>query len=330
MLDTSTGRLRRAASLTLGLAFAAALVGCESAAPLQPRELSTEASQATSVLPADARFVAMMDFKEMAANEMTSPFSNGPFSIDRIDDEAEARVTEFVRVTGFDPEKDLDRVYLAVGSKDRPESVTMVAYADYETDRIAEFIRDNSPSELVESRYRDVLVFTATDGEHEMAFALAGGAMVVGAGSQDGLESAIDRMLDGGNGLETNEMLMPLIRNVAHNSSWMAASSLVGSGDAFGDEDFSAALRDIAIGVEVRSDGIRGSSYLQPVAGVTADDLEAMIKGAVAALKATTVAKDEPDMLKMLDRVDVRARGSAVEVGFSMDNDVLRRIADDI
>ena len=52
---------------------------------------------AVEVLPADARFVGMVDFKEMMTNEITAPFADGLLLDNAFESETEARIPDGLR-----------------------------------------------------------------------------------------------------------------------------------------------------------------------------------------------------------------------------------------
>src|SRR5690606_38273136 len=112
-------------SFLLPLALAGlALAGCESALDAPTADRSLQTRDALEVLPAGADAAAMLNVR--AAHESPVGRRGGPFSVEGMSGEGAARFDEFVRLTGFDPEEDLERVYVAVTGEDGPPAV--VAY----------------------------------------------------------------------------------------------------------------------------------------------------------------------------------------------------------
>ena len=314
--------------------LAAALsAGCESGVS-EPQALSGETAEAINILPADARIVGMVDFQSLAGNDFTSPFSNGPFALEKLGDEPGARVRDFLSFTGLDPETDLDRAYFAATGTNRNDAL-VVAYADYDTDKLLAFLRQQSPVALSEVVYRDIQVFTAEEDGHAVSIAIANGSMVL-AGQQAAVQAAIDRLVDRSASLASNASMMLLLRRVSHTSSWIVADNLDARSDHAADHDgplddaLASTVGSAAFGLTVGSAGVRAAAHLAPRDGVRSGDLEDLVKGAISAMKANAPGKDGREMLDILDDVTIRRTGDVVRVDVDLDNAALARIDSDL
>ncbi len=323
-------RTHQVAVTVLALAVGLAGTGCESGIPRN--DPSAETLEAIRILPDHARVVGMVDFQAMAQNESTAPFSGGPLSLEHLSGEHEARFREFISLTGFDPEADLDRAFFAFDDN-APESGVALAYASYDVDGTAEFVRNNVPGGAQESTYRDTPVFFIEDDD-KAAMALVGGTMVIVTSNIDGLHAAIDRALGDSGGLEGNQRIMELVNRVSHLPSWFVVTGIEDADDV--DDDFPAsmafatAISDAAIGFDASASALSALGFVTPRENVSAQDLANLLKGSVASLKLTDGYRDEPGLQSLVDGVEIERSGNVVRIEALVTNEVLTKMASDL
>ena len=100
------------------MAFGLILTGCETfLTNFSADDITTQAKNAVDVLPADVVAVGMMNNQDLKENAKTDIFGNGGLMGEEAPAELLARLEDFVEATGFNPEKDLDEVYVAIEEK---------------------------------------------------------------------------------------------------------------------------------------------------------------------------------------------------------------------
>ena len=309
----------RLAALPIALALllgGAVLQGCETAvADAGPVSLQTR--EALDVLPTDAAMVGMMDLKaarESGVVEALTGDALGSFGA-----QGGPELDAFVRVTGFDPGRDIDRVYVAGTEADGPSG--LVVYARFDRDRIERYIAENSPEELTRSEIEGVPVYVGRDGGRSFALALVNDGMAV-AGTEEAVTAMLGRIRTGAPGLSADAELSALIAKAQHrDGAWFAVRGMDAAGsDATGDPMGQAArlTDDMVVSFGFGRDGIDIDAFAVPRAGTDAGDMADLVRGAVAGMRAT--AKAEPALMRALDAVEVRETGGGVRVeGFLAD-----------
>lgn len=310
--------------------LAAALVGCENDLST-PGAITLQTRKAVEVLPADARFVGRVDLQAVRHNDVLDPFDGQRTWGDELNGELAARLQDFVDATGFDPAEDLREVYVAASG----EAPSLVAYADYDRDRLEAYVDERLADDFTRDTYRGVTVYRAReDGGDGKAFyvALASDNMIVASPDAAALEAMLDRAAGQGEALAASEAAMRLVRQVGDGDVWAVVLDLEGmrrpdhDADAgHGDAAFSklgGLLRTAAVSMRVEDDGVEGDAWLTPRDGVAAGDVASLVRGAVAAAKAA------PDLdaakTRALDEVEVRESGEGVRVSFDFDNAVFQ------
>jgi len=315
-----------AAVLMVGLLLA----GCENQLEA-PATITLQTRSAAEVLPAEARFVGMMNLSAMQHNATFNPLGD-------MSGEAGARVRDFIERTGFDPATDLQEVYFAASTMDARARPSFVAYATYDRERLLDYVEQNMRDTFERSDYRGVPVYRATQDDHTFAFALATGNMIVGAFDASTLETMLDRLSNGGHALKDNAETMALIAQTAAGSSaWFIARDITAQlpdappqhtppqpeeAMAHTALQIGKALRDVVLSVTLQDDGAEGTVLMTTKDGVSATDVADLTQGIVAAMKASSDVDDA--QLRMLDEVQVRSKGDQVRVNFYLDNATLK------
>lgn len=313
-----------------GFAFA----GCESAldAPTAAADLSLQARDALEVLPAGADAAAMLNVR--AVHESPLGRHAGPFTVEGMSGEGAARFDEFVRLTGFDPERDLERVYVAVSGEGEHAAPAFVVYGDFDRARMDAYLRDHAPAEaaLEQTTIGGLPVYLGADDDgRRFGLALVNDQMAL-AGDEAALRAMIARVETPGGGLDGDAEMMRLVERAAYgDGAWFAARNL----DHFGHDDEAHPVGDLTIagthmaqGVvsfDFRTDGVAMQAVGFPRPGTSPDDVADLVRGGVATMR--TQAEDEPAAVQALDDVEVRTSGDAVTVQALLPQALLDRIA---
>jgi hypothetical protein len=315
------------ASLSTGLwallFMAVGLLGCESE---HASTLAPEARHAVEVLPPGARFVGMVDFQQIQRNSYTSPFGQGAFSLGRMPGNAGEELQAFAEETGIDLEHDLHRAYMA--SDGDNDNVSFVLYARFDNARLRSFLEDRMGSVAEMEDYRGVTVFRNRRGS-EGAFALVGDEVVLASPRMRNVEAMIDRHLDQEKALKDDDAMMALIEQARNGSGWLVMKGLDFSESPGPAADklmretaqIGRAVQDVIVSTDVTAEGFKGHAILVPKSGVSSDDLAALLKGMVAAVKLRPDLDDR--LLRALDDVRVRSHGEDVTIEFSVENATL-------
>ena len=109
------------------------ITGCETELDT-PSEVSLQTKNAADVLPMDVRALGMVDFQALERNPAFR--EAGLFSPGQLGGEMAARLRAFTEATGFQPEKDLREVYIALRGEGDLARPVFVAYADYTRERL--------------------------------------------------------------------------------------------------------------------------------------------------------------------------------------------------
>ncbi|NNF58226.1 MAG: hypothetical protein HKN04_08280 [Rhodothermaceae bacterium] len=322
--------MRSLLALTL-VAFV--FVGCEAALDAPTGDLTLETRDALAVLPADAAFAGMMNFRAMQSSAAVQRATGNQFGVDALEGESKARFDEFVRLTGFNPEEDLDRAYFAVTRADQHDHPAFVVYADFDRARLDAYIDDNADADLRRTTYNDLPVYLTTEDGDTFGFALVNDEMLVAA-QESTLHAMLDRVASGQGGLQSDAAMMRLIERAAHpDDAWFAVRGLDqrSTDDAHdhslsGLVEASGQLAEAVISIGFESDGIDMQMAGIPRAGASGGDLADLIRGSIAAMRATS--SDEPEVYEMLDGIRVRESGDAVTVSAFVDADVLAQMRD--
>ena len=323
--------MKRLTLLATGMLFVAGglFLGCENQIEA-PAAMTLQTRSAVEVLPADVKFVGMVDLEAMQRNSAFNPFDDLDMG-----NEFGARIQDFIDATGFDPEQDLSEVYFAADDMNQHAKPNFVAYAKFDRARLLDYVEQNMSDAFVRTDYKGVTIYRATEDDEDFAFALATDNMMVGSSDAAAVEAMLDRLSGQGRALKENAETMALIESVSGNSSvWVVARDIDAEiGDDHGESDdpigrdaeqIGQALQDVAFSLTMQDDGAEGTVILQPKDGVASDDVASLIKGLIAAMKGSS--KVEDSQLQLLDRARVRTQGDQVYVNFFVDNDMLASV----
>ncbi len=296
--------------------------GCESGID-QPAETPPETRAATALLPADARMATMVDMQhlqkhgpERARRMLEAPFANGASA-------EVARLQDFLEASGLNPDRDVERIYMAVSKADR--TPWSVAYGSFDRARIEEALRSTFGDDLQPSTYRDVTIFVAseTQDDHRFALAVPNADMMLVAGAPDALRAMIDRLRDGTDPAPAGD----LVRKASQGQSfWFVTKDVGRLGDDSGTRDdevpsdvrrLGQVLKDVAGHFSFAADGsLDGQLILVPQPSAQAADVADVARGAISALRQRT---DAPDAFReAAQQADVQTVDDEVHISMTL------------
>ena len=303
--------------------------GCTDTAVAPGVDASAQTTDALTVLPADADVVGMMDFTAARGSEALDAMTGGA-GLGFMSGGGSADFDTFVRQTGFDPESDLDRVYVAASEGAGPRAA-FVAYGRFDRERIERYVADQAELELAATDVEGIPVYLATgeDGRRG-GFALVNAQMVLG-GDEATLGQMIRRL--GTPGQAPNAELQALLDRVQYpDGAWFVARGLdrVRGGAPSGGAPSGAspaalaaqAADGVVLSMDFGDDGVPVRAFVVTRADADAGDVADALRGGIAAAKMGV--KDEPAALDVLDRAEVEARDGGVEVEAFLTTDFLR------
>ncbi len=301
-------------------AIALLLFGCGDAANGPAGSLALQTRNALEILPAGEEMAGMVN---MQAVRQSSIFEgrDSPFSADGFEGEDASRFNEFMRLTGFNPEEDIRRVYMTASDHDGIRNQpAFVVYADFDRARVDAYLDDNAPAEVTRSTYKDVPVYIVNDDDGTFGFGLINDEMAV-AGEQSVLYAMIDRIESGAHGLSEDAEMMALIERTAHpDGAWFAVRGMDADAAGAGHDGPMVGMGQAAsmMGSGVMSFGFEGGGVEMTAVGIPRDnaavgDVADVLRGAISLMRTTT-QQENPEMATMLDGVRVRESGDAVQV----------------
>lgn len=127
-------------------------------------------------------------------------------------------LNEFVRVTGFDIQKDVDRVTAGrIGKQD----MLVIAQARYDKFKLEQFVKDKAGDEIRSETYLGRVIYTGAHGEEGRNGGVAFIDNLIVAGNLPAVKQAIDRLAAPAASVIQNTELMNEIRTIdAGNQVW--------------------------------------------------------------------------------------------------------------
>jgi hypothetical protein len=226
---------------------------------------------------------------------------------------------EFMAATGFDPRRDLEKVTVA---KIGPQQMLAIAHANFDQFKVEQFIKDKSRDRLSSHAYRGRTIYTQRDN----AFSFIDNMVI--AGNAPAVEKAIDQLSLPGS--------MPLRSDLMEQIKTIEAGNQVWAVGKFSMQDLPRGIRGPAPALEMMK-SLQGGTYQMRVdqdvhaRGIAdfgdaeaAKNLSDMARGFIAIAKLQ-VAK-EPDLLHILDGVQVSNSGTSVVVNIDQRGDLLKKL----
>ncbi len=307
-------RSRRALALASVTALAVGLTACSDTFAAPGIGSSAQTTDALTLLPADASVYGMTNLA--AARESNAlEAALGETGLGMVSGRGSADFDEFVRMTGFDPATDLDRVYLA-GMPGDQTRMALVAYGRFDRDRIEQFVArdDEADLEITEVDGIPLYLGAGQDGTRG-GFALANNEMVL-AGDEATVRAMLARL--GAAGSTPDAELQGLFDRVAYpDGAWFVARGLDEVGLEIPDDAPPSALAARAadgfvVSMAFQNDGVPVRAFVATKPDASTEDVASVIRGGLAA--ARVGLKDKPGALDVLDEVEVEAEAGGVRV----------------
>ena len=314
MLTARSGapRLGLPATALLLAALAVPVAGCSDSLAAPGIGSSAQTTDALAVLPGDADVYGMTNLEAARQSDALSAALGGT-GLGMVTGRGSADFDEFVRLTGFDPATDLDRMYVAATDGDNgTERAAFVAYGRFDRARIEAFVASQDEGEFEVSDVEGIPVYLAREEDGpRVGFALANDRMVL-AGDEATLAGMIRRL--GTQGSAPSPELQALFDRVAFpDGAWFVAR-LDRAGFAVPDDAPMAARAadGFVVSMAFQSDGVPVRAFLATKPDASVEDVADVVRGGISA--ARIGLKDEPEALDVLDGVEVEAEGAGVRV----------------
>jgi len=288
--------------------------GCSDSVAAPGIGSSAQTTDALAVLPRDADVFGMTNLAE-ARDSQALAAALGETGLGMVSGTGSEDFEAFVRLTGFDPSEDLDRVYVAA-REGQPKRAAFVAYGRFDRERIEQYVSDQSDVAFEVSEIDGVPVYLTTSDDGERGgFALANDDMVL-AGDEATLADMIRRL--GTTPPPADAELQVLFDRVAFpDGAWFVARGFDRAGRHVPDEAPPSAMaaqaaEGFVVSMNFEGDGIPVRAFLKTKPEASADDVADVVRGGISA--ARSGMKDRPSALDVLDRVEVEAEGDGVRV----------------
>ncbi|WP_424520061.1 hypothetical protein [Rubrivirga sp.] len=280
------------------------LSGCSDSLAAPGIGASAQTTDALGVLPTDADVYGMTNL-EAARESNALEAALGDAGLGLVNGRGSSDLDEFVRLTGFDPATDLDRIYVAGKEGDNARGA-FVAYGRFDRDRIEQFITTQDEAEFEATSIDGLPVYITTDDDgHRAGFALASDEMVL-AGDEQTLRGMLNR-LGGARSAPSPELQALFDRVTFPDGAWFVARLDGADLDMSGSDNPSALAAQAADGFVVsmafEADGVPVRAFLSTKPEASSDDVADVVRGSLAA--ARVGLKDQPAVLDVLDRVEV-------------------------
>ncbi len=317
---------------TVGLvaiaAISLAVSGCSDSLAAPGIGASSQTMDALGVLPTDADVYGMTNIAAARESDALEA-ALGDTGLGMINGRGSADLDEFIRLTGFDPSTDLDRIYVA--AKDgMKEQGAFVAYGRFDRDRIEQFIATQEETEFESTSIDGLPVYLVTDEEDGTrgGFALASNEMIL-AGDEATLRDMLSRL--GGARSNTPAELQALFDRVAFpDGAWFVARLDRVGMDLSGNDNPSALAARAADGFVVsmafETNGVPVRAFLSTKPEANTDDVADVVRGGLSA--ARVGLKDQPALLDVLDKVDVEGETGGVRIEGFLTQDFLSTAGD--
>lgn len=312
-----------AALLVAGLALAAS--GCSDTFAAPGVGTSAQTTEALALLPGDAEVIGMVN---LGAARQTDALDAalGEAGLGMVSGRGSQDFDAFVRMTGFDPAQDLDRVYLAAaeGPDGAEGRAAFVAYGRFDRDRIRQYIGQQDDGEFEQTEIGGLTAYFAAEDEGPRpGVVLVNDAMVM-AGDEHTLRAMVGRL--GSAAPTADPELQTLLDRVSYpEGAWFAARGF--QRHAHDGVPLAAqAAEGVVVSMAFERDGVPLRAFVVTRPDADVDDVADAIRGGVAAAKMGM--KDQPAALDVLDRVDVETASDGVRVQARLTDGFLAAVHD--
>ncbi|MEM0961861.1 MAG: hypothetical protein AAGK21_04860 [Bacteroidota bacterium] len=303
--------------------LAVLLTGCSDSISTPGIGSSAQTTDALALLPGDADMYGMTNLEAARESEALDAALGGT-GLGMLDGGGSADFEEFVRLTGFDPSTDLDRIYVAA-REGTPDRAAFVAYGRFDRDRIEAFVADQDDAELEVTAIDGIPVYLASENAGPRAgFALANDQMVL-AGDEATLTEMISRL--GRASGSPSPAVQALFDRVAFpDGAWFVArldrAEMSIPADAPPEAMAARAADGFVVSMAFQRDGIPVRAFVATKPEASASDVADVVRGGIAA--ARVGMKDQQAALDVLDRVEVDTEDGGVRVEGFMTQEFLK------
>jgi hypothetical protein len=232
----------------------------------------------------------------------------------------------FIAATGFDPRRDLREVIVASQDGQKHGDGLVIAKGTFDAARIASFAQDKGATSTT---YQGVQIWHGKDSKDNGAVAFLDGSIAI-AGPDPAVRAAIDRKTTGG-GLNA-EMAAKVARWSSQNDAWFVTTLPVpGAGVANGAAEQGKAMGMNLEAVQEASAGVRFGNVIEVTAEAVArtekdaNALADVVRG-LAALVRMNQEKAGPDVMQLLDAMQVTTTGTTTHFSIQVPQDLIEKI----
>lgn len=303
----------------VGVSFVAVMLGAAATMTI-PAQTITPDEGTLKLFPPEIQGIAYIDVAALRNSRLVQDLLADPNSALHNRDFA-----RFEEKTGFKPERDLDHVTAGrAGAKE----VLVIAHARYDRFRIEQFLKDNNFSDEV---YLGRTLYKRDVDSHGEEGRICFIDNLVLVGSESLVKQAIDRLAAPAPSLLQKSAIMDQVRKIeAGNQVWAVGEFSVKDlprpfhGPAQAEEllkSWQGGVYQMRVDsdVHVRATG----NFTDAESAKTLGDL---IRGVVAMAKMQVA--QQPDLLHLLDGLQVRNSGTSMTINFDASGDLLRKLKD--
>jgi hypothetical protein len=266
-------------------------------------------------LPADTQGIAVIDVAGLLGTPLVQDMlKNHPATLDGPPD-----VQQFITETGLDPTKDINTITVAkLGQKEG----FFVVQGRIDKFKVQQFLTDKGKQPQA---YLGQTIYYDSDG----AIAVLDNVLIVG--QVDAVKKALDQMQIPGSSPLRSDLMAAIQKIPADNQVWAVGDLSIGDLPATG-------VRGPAPVVDMLKSLQSGTYQMRVDSGVharatgnfadadSAKNIGDLAKGAIAVARLQ-VAKQQPDLLHVLDGIQVNTTGATLIVQIDESGDALKKIS---
>lgn len=298
--------------------------------------VSSAVSSDLGRLPKDLQTLGYADLQSLRGSELGQQF-RAAIDSQMIKEHHGEDYQAFVEATGFDVRKDVHAVLVGAQAHfaDSTRHVEGAGFAvvrgAFDEGRIVAYLQSKEHGEhkLTTTTYNGKTIYTGPRGKQAAYFADAGTLIV---GTEEWLKLVIDNQLSGKTALE-NQELMGMIGELRHKDQLWAVGTTGNLMDRLAaelgkEEHFKAtkSLRSLRSGLFSAQVGATAELWGTMTCGTEEDGrlMADALKGALAMAKLAV--SDDRDMVDMLNRFEVEAKGARVQLSGKIDKPFLDKL----
>jgi hypothetical protein len=263
----------------------------------------------------DSDGVLFVDFASLRDIEFLSNFI-----ADQVEGQIPGPVEEFTLQTGLDPVNDIEQIMIG---RDGPEDFLVAIRASYDEDRVSDYF---DGMDVMSEVYSNRTIYLPNTEDSDWAVVFADGQILLG--SEDAVRGSLDRRLAGPTALDNPELMADIQAIEEGNQVWGVGtfSDMVPNGFAPPmATDLIAVLEHVSYQMRVDV-GVSAKLAGDFTTSDTARRAGDLLRGVVALGKMGSA--QQPDMIQLLDGVQVENLENSVEISFSATQELIDRITE--